>query len=54
MNKLGANMTTIKTAENLYTRLQGNEKANLSVEAADQEALGARPAKGTHIDLSAG
>ena len=53
MNKLGANITTIGTAEKMYTRLQQNEKSKAST-SVGQEGLPSRPAKGAHIDLAAG
>jgi hypothetical protein len=52
MNKLGANMQTIKSAEKLYTRIQLNGKSNSEV---DTEALGVKSSKAkAHIDLAAG
>ena len=53
MNKLGANITTIGTAEKLYTRLQQNDQSK-TVKAVELEGLPSRPAKGAHIDLAAG
>lgn len=46
INKLGANMTTLKTAEQKYSRMQLNEKAN--------GATPSKPTKGAHIDFAAG
>jgi anthranilate synthase component I len=54
MNKLRANITTIGTAEKLYTRLQNSGRSNKSINGVGQEALPSRPVKGAHIDLSAG
>lgn len=51
MNKLGANITTIGTAEKLYTRLQQNEKSE-GLGSVEQEGLPSRLAKGAHIDLA--
>lgn len=53
MNKLGANITTIGTAEKLYTRLQQNETSK-TVTALELEGLPSRPAQGARIDLAAG
>ncbi|KAI9738499.1 MAG: hypothetical protein M1818_005396 [Claussenomyces sp. TS43310] len=51
MNKLGANMQCISSAEKLYTRLQSSSKPG----AANTGVVSARPAKsGAHIDLAAG
>jgi anthranilate synthase component I len=53
MNKLGANMQCISSAEKLYTRMQANGSA--SKPAADNKALSERPVKsGAHIELAAG
>lgn len=51
MNKLGANITTIGTAEKMYTRLQQNQKSN-GLSSVEQEGLPSRPAKGAHIDIA--
>jgi hypothetical protein len=53
MNKLGANMQCISSAETLYTRIQANGSAPKST--ADNEALGTHPVKsGAQIELAAG
>ena len=52
MNKLGANISTIKTAEKHYTRLQSNE--NASTTPLNHEGLPSRPSDKAHIDLAAG
>jgi anthranilate synthase component 1 len=52
MNKLSANISTIKSAEKHYTRLQSNENGQTS--SSNQEGLPSRPADKAHIDLAAG
>jgi len=48
MNKLGANMQCISSAEKLYTRIQSNGAA------VHTEALSTKPLKSkSHIDLAA-
>jgi hypothetical protein len=56
MNKLGANMQCISSAEKLYTRIQGNFNSCAEKKsAADMEALSTKPVKsGAHIELAAG
>jgi hypothetical protein len=51
INKLGANMTTLKTAEEKYSRMQSKEKANGS---SSRDGLTPKLVKGAHIDLAAG
>ena len=51
MNKAGANMITIKAAEELYTRIQSNGKVTASSENIEQKPF---RGKGAHIDLAAG
>ena len=54
MNKLGANMQCISSAEKLYTRIQHNVNGSVEKEKsiADPEALKTKPVKsGAHIDL---
>lgn len=48
INKLKANMTTLKTAEEKYSRLQAKEKRSGSVDSVTEAV------KGAHIDLAAG
>ena len=45
-------MTTLKTAEQKYSRMQSKEKANGSMSSEDP--LEATSVKGAHIDLAAG
>lgn len=47
MNKLGANMQCISSAEQLYTKMQAGA-------TKDDEALATRTKTGAHIDLAAG
>lgn len=54
MNKLGANIHTITSAEKLYTRLQSNEKSNESTKSVEQEDRPSIPSGKTHVDLAAG
>jgi anthranilate synthase component 1 len=55
MNKLGANMQCISSAEKLYTRIQGNGSVEKEKSTADTEALSTKPVKsGAHIELAAG
>ena len=57
MNKLGANMQCISSAEKLYTRIQSKASSSVAKEepAADTEALNIKPAKsGVHVELAAG
>ena len=50
MNKLGANMQCISSAEKIYTRIQANGSTS-----EDTEAIAARPLKsGAYIDLAGG
>lgn len=53
MNKASANITTITTAEKLYTRLQQNEKSTDAINV-EQEGLPSRLAEGARVDLAAG
>jgi len=55
MNKLGANMQCISSAEKLYTRIQGNgnrgvEKSTVDTAALSTKHVGSR----AHIELAAG
>lgn len=53
MNKLGANMQCISSAEKIYTRIQAN--GSTSRTAVDTEDLTTKPLKsGAHIELAAG
>jgi anthranilate synthase component 1 len=52
INKLKANITTITSAEKLYTRLQSNE--NGATTRVDQEGLPSKPSGKAHVDLAAG
>lgn len=53
MNKLGSNITTIKTAEQYYTRAQSNE--NGLAKPVNEEGLKpSKPSQKPHIDLAAG
>lgn len=47
MNKARSNITTIETAEKLYTDLQNNEESSNGI---DNEAIPSRPAKAAHVD----
>ena len=56
MNKLGANMQCISSAEKLYTRMQGsaNSSAQKEKSAAHTEALNNKPLKSdSSIELAA-
>jgi anthranilate synthase component 1 len=52
LNKLKSNITTITSAEKLYTRLQSNE--NGASKRGEQEGLPSKPSGKAHIDLAAG
>ena len=53
MNKLGANMQCISSAEKIYTRIQAN--GSTSKTKADTEALATKPLKSeVHIEMAAG
>jgi hypothetical protein len=53
MNKLGANMQCISSAEKIYTRIQAN--GNASKSELEAEAISTKPPKtGAHIGLAAG
>jgi len=57
MNKLGANMQCISSAEKLYTRIQGNGNSCAEKEKSivDTEGLNTEPVRsGAHIELTAG
>jgi anthranilate synthase component I len=57
MNKLGANMQCISSAEKLYARIQGNGNSCAEKEksTADTEGLSTKPVSlGAHIELAAG
>ena len=49
LNKLKSNITTITSAEKLYTRLQSNE--NGATKRVDQEGLPSKTPGMTHVDL---
>ena len=53
MNKLGANIKTIGSAEKLYTRLQQNDPSK-TAKAVELEGPPSKPATIAHIDLAAG
>ena len=52
INKLKSNITTIVSAEKLYTRLQSNE--NGVTKRVDQEGLPSKASGKVHINLAAG
>ena len=52
MNKLSSNITTIKAAEKIYTRLQSN--GNGPTKRLDEEEVPSRPSGKAHIDFAAG
>jgi anthranilate synthase component I len=55
MNKLGANMQCISSAEKLYTRIQVNGNRGVEKSTADTEALSTKHVgSGAHIELAAG
>ena len=51
LNKLKSNITTITSAEKLYTRLQSSEHG--ATKRVDGEGLPSRPSGEAHIDVAA-